>query len=299
MSWRRTRPGSEPGPEPDHQSCMMPSPSRFVARYSSQGPGSASKGGSVAVGQEPARRRDVRVTRFGFGVVVEPGLHRGGDLSERVELLRGEHVDEPATDVRDVPWCRLGDGALTGFGDLDEGAARVGGARYAVDQPPPGHPSQVMGQPGLLPLQPRAQLEDPQASLGRLAELHQHAVVGLGQAGLDQQLTVQPAVQFRLHGQEGTPGALLALIEPWVPGRRHLPMIPARMTRHPCAANASWRSRRSRPPSGRGGPGGGLTVSRSAPGQSSDTCTWSVWSLAPLYDFQPVAGNQICLYQIT
>ena len=30
-----------------------------------------------------------------------------------------------------------------------------------------------------------------------------------------------------------------------------------------------------------------------------DTCTWSVCALGPWYDFQPVAGNQICLNQIT
>lgn len=27
--------------------------------------------------------------------------------------------------------------------------------------------------------------------------------------------------------------------------------------------------------------------------------TWSVWFDGPLYDFQPVAGNQICRFQIT
>ncbi|RKR88140.1 hypothetical protein BDK92_2447 [Micromonospora pisi] len=57
---------------------------------------------------------------------------------------------------------------------------------------------------------------------------------------------------------------------------------------------------RLRPPSPASWLGGGLVpwVDR-ASDQSMDMCTWSVWSLSPLYDCQPVAGNQICLYQIT
>ena len=43
----------------------------------------------------------------------------------------------------------------------------------------------------------------------------------------------------------------------------------------------------------------GTALDRDRAGQSSDMWTWSVWFDGPLYELQPVAGNQICRFQIT
>src|SRR5664280_2234159 len=91
------------------------------------------------------------------------------------------------------------------------------------------HPRKVMGQPALFPLQLLRELVDPQPRLGRVAEPHEHLVVGEGQAVALLQLPVEPGVEVRGHLQQAAPGRRLVVAEPsghGVHGTREL------MTRH-------------------------------------------------------------------
>lgn len=73
--------------------------------------------------------------------------------------------------------------------------------------------------------------------------------------------------------------------------------VPGTAGRAGRTAATARRSTTDRAPAGTLAGRGPVIVDRA--GQSIDMCTWSVWSLSPLYDCQPVAGNQICLNQIT
>ncbi len=80
-----------------------------------------------------------------------------------------------------------------------------------------------------------------------------------------------------------------------------------RRRRSPCRSRRCSRRARSRasPPAGpRCGACPPHRRRPTRPDYNTDRCTWFVWSLdgSPLaepYDFQPVAGSQICRYQIT
>ena len=88
---------------------------------------------------------------------VETVEDRAGNVGELVDLLRGEPVEDQASD-------RLG---VVGDGCLERGAA--GGvdsppvAAVPLDQAAPAHPAQLVVQPPLLPPEATAELEDPQA----------------------------------------------------------------------------------------------------------------------------------------
>jgi hypothetical protein len=88
---------------------------------------------------------------------VETVEDRAGNVGELVDLLRGEPVEDQASDLLGV----VGDGCL------ERGAAGgVDGppvAAVPLDQAAPAHPAQLVVQPALLPPEATAELEDPQA----------------------------------------------------------------------------------------------------------------------------------------
>ena len=66
----------------------------------------------------------------------------------------------------------------------DERAAAVGHTLFPLDEPALLHARELMGQAALLPVQRFADLERPEPVLRRLAELHEHLVLGQGKPGI-------------------------------------------------------------------------------------------------------------------
>jgi len=136
------------------------------------------------------------------------------DLTEHRDLFGGERVEHQLADHGDVARGGSGNGGAAGLGEDDERAAAVGRAPLPLDEPPPLHSGQVMGQATLLPGEGVADLEHAQPPVRGLAERDQHVIVGQRQPVRVLELPVQPGVQARGQLQQPTPGRLLVVAEP-------------------------------------------------------------------------------------
>src|SRR5690606_36712005 len=96
--------------------------------------------------------------------------HRFGDVTEDVELLGGQYVDEVAADLRDV--ARRGglDRRPTLRGERHERAPTIGGALAALQQSALLHPPELVREAAPLPLQGAGELEIGRASCRGRAE---------------------------------------------------------------------------------------------------------------------------------
>jgi hypothetical protein len=89
-------------------------------------------------------------------------------------------VDERVADVGNVLRGGGLDQVAAAGGDSDNCPPLIGEASLACHQAAVFHPAQVLGQAALLPAQQPAKLERPQPTIGRLGEMGQDLVVGVG-----------------------------------------------------------------------------------------------------------------------
>src|ERR1700693_6144320 len=108
-------------------------------------------------------------------------------------------------------------------GQHDVRAAPVTGTVLPGDEPAPAHARQHVREPALLPVQGQAELERAELALGRLAELHEHLVLGQREPAIGLKQPVQPGGQQRSGAQVSTPGSLFVRSQPPV---GHSPMLP-------------------------------------------------------------------------
>ena len=130
------------------------------------------------------RRGPVRRPRAGAGRPGPAGQHRAADLGERVELFRGEQIEQVAPDGGDPVVGGTLDRRPPGVGEPEHGAARVFDAVFPHDQAAGLHPAQVVREPALLPLHLTAQRQPAQPVVGRGEQRGQDREVGVGQPGL-------------------------------------------------------------------------------------------------------------------
>src|SRR3546814_5406921 len=99
-------------------------------------------------------------------------------------------------------------------GENHEGAAAVGVALLPHDEIALLHAAQVVGQPALLPLELRAELEDPQPALRGLRAVDEDRVVGVGEPRVALVGAAPAGSELGLHGQQASPRCLLPIVEP-------------------------------------------------------------------------------------
>ena len=95
---------------------------------------------------------------LGEGVLGEVTQDSLVEVGESLEFSGGEQVDEMAADVVHVLGRGVHDGAASGGQKADQDAAGIGGVGLADDQPSLLHAPDLVGEPALLPLQPKAHL---------------------------------------------------------------------------------------------------------------------------------------------
>src|ERR1700761_4058509 len=100
---------------------------------------------------------------------------------ERVELSRGEYIDEVPADVVHVPGRRLLGGGAAGRQQADQGAAGVVGIGLAADQPVLLHATQLVGETALLPAQRVTEVAGGHAVAVERREHRKDLVVSPGQ----------------------------------------------------------------------------------------------------------------------
>jgi hypothetical protein len=147
-------------------------------------------------------------------VAVEPGQDGLARVTERGELLVGEHIDEAPAYVRHVAGrCGL-DGGTTFRRQDHVRAAPVGVALLPAKQPSLGHPRELVRQAALLPRDLASDVPHSEPTSRRFGQADQDGVVGTGEAGVAGEVVVELAAKRGGQVLERPPRTLLVLRQP-------------------------------------------------------------------------------------
>src|SRR5580693_4243304 len=145
----------------------------------------------------PTSRRTSQTIRSEPARVLQPSQDGLEHLAERRGLLAVHLVEDQPPDGGYMPGRRGFDRRAARGGQHDVRAAPVTGTVLPDDEPASAHARQHVRESALLPVQGQAELERAELALGRLAELHEHLVLGQREPAISLKQPVQPGGQQR------------------------------------------------------------------------------------------------------
>ena len=170
------------------------------------------RGWSPGVGQVSLRASRVRV-RLGARLAQAIG-DNGANLTQQLNLLRGQRVEQVRTHALDMAWCRGLEGGETRIGQDGELPTTVGGARLSS------HPAVFfqscdrMRQPATRRHRSVREVAHAQASFGHLRKSNQNLVVGVRHGRVAGEFLIE-ALEEHVRGfDEGAPDALFGSCQP-------------------------------------------------------------------------------------
>lgn len=138
----------------------------------------------------------------------------GNEVAELAGVLVVERVEHVASHRAEVMGCGRSDRSPTFVGDDDFGGAGVVGIGSSFDEASFFHAAELMGQATGGPSHERRELREAEMWFGRLGQVRQHFVVGLGELRVLVEVAVDRSQDDIVESAESAPCRHLGIGEP-------------------------------------------------------------------------------------